>query len=122
MSAAQDSGPRRGLLPRFTLKDGDTFLLADALGDIHDPEDGLFTDDTRMLSKFELSVANRPAETGGGGAENRAVGRGTVGAAPGRPHRCAMTGRRTRRTRIKKAREETGAGSGPLPGSVAAKR
>lgn len=60
MNDAQDSAPRRGLLPRFTLKDGDTFLLADALGDIHDRQDGLFTNDTRMLSKFELSVANRP--------------------------------------------------------------
>lgn len=60
MNAPQDSGPRRGLLPRFTLKDGDTFLLADALGDIRDREDGLFADDTRILSKFELSVADRP--------------------------------------------------------------
>jgi glycogen debranching enzyme len=60
MNQSQDSGPRRGLLPRFTLKDGDTFLLADALGDIHDREDGLFTNDTRMLSRFELSIANRP--------------------------------------------------------------
>jgi glycogen debranching enzyme len=60
MTQAQDSGPRRGLLPRYTLKDGDTFLLADALGDIHDREDGLFTNDTRMLSRFELSIAQRP--------------------------------------------------------------
>lgn len=60
MSAAQDSGSRRGLLPRFTLKDGDTFLLADALGDVHDREDGLFANDTRLLSKFELSIADRP--------------------------------------------------------------
>jgi glycogen debranching enzyme len=42
------------------LKDGDTFLLADALGDIHDAEDGLFTDDTRILSKFALLIADRP--------------------------------------------------------------
>ena len=34
MSSADEPGERRGLLPRFTLKDGDTFLLADALGDI----------------------------------------------------------------------------------------
>ena len=61
MSPAQESTPRRGLLPRFTLKDGDTFLLADALGDIHDADDGLFTNDTRMLSRFELSIARRPA-------------------------------------------------------------
>ncbi|HEY6927255.1 MAG TPA: amylo-alpha-1,6-glucosidase [Steroidobacteraceae bacterium] len=60
MSASQDASPRRGLLPRFTLKDGDTFLLADALGDIHDREDGLFADDTRILSRFELSIADRP--------------------------------------------------------------
>jgi len=60
MSQAPDSGPRRGLLPRYTLKDGDTFLLADALGDIHDREDGLFANDTRMLSRLELSIANRP--------------------------------------------------------------
>ena len=60
MNQAHDSGPRRGLLPRFTLKDGNTFLLADALGDIHDREDGLFTNDTRLLSRFELSIAHRP--------------------------------------------------------------
>src|SRR5262245_56888316 len=50
---------RRGLLPRFTLKDGNTFLLADALGDLHGSDDGLFTNDTRMLSRFELAVAGR---------------------------------------------------------------
>ena len=46
------SGKRRGLLPRFTLKDGDNFLLADALGDIQGSDDGLFFSDTRMLSRF----------------------------------------------------------------------
>jgi glycogen debranching enzyme len=55
------SGPegreRRGLLPRFTLKDADTFLLADALGDVQAHDDGLFTGDTRILSRFELEVA-----------------------------------------------------------------
>ena len=50
-------GERRGLLPRFTLKDGDTFLLADALGDIQGSDDGLFSSDTRMLSRFEMEVA-----------------------------------------------------------------
>ena len=67
MNASLDSGSRRGLLPRFTLKDGDTFLLADALGDVHDREDGLFTNDTRMLSRFELSIANRPVSLLGAG-------------------------------------------------------
>src|SRR5437868_6230278 len=50
---------KRGLLPRFTLKDGNSFLLADALGDIHSHDDGLFTDDTRTLSRLELTVAGR---------------------------------------------------------------
>src|ERR1044072_2499952 len=59
MSSADDAGERRGLLPRFTLKDNDTFLLADALGDIQGRDDGLFTNDTRMLSRFEISVAGR---------------------------------------------------------------
>ena len=58
MTAAPESGSeRRGLLPRFTLKDGDTFLLADALGDIQASDDGLFTADTRVLSRFEIEVA-----------------------------------------------------------------
>lgn len=59
MSSADEPGERRGLLPRFTLKDRDTFLLADALGDIQGKDDGLFTNDTRLLSRFELSVAGR---------------------------------------------------------------
>lgn len=59
MSLADDAGEKRGLLPRFTLKDGNSFLLADALGDIHSSDDGLFTDDTRMLSRFEMAVAGR---------------------------------------------------------------
>ena len=53
------SGERRGLLPRFTLRDGDTFLLADALGDIQGSDDGLFSSDTRVLSRFEMEVASR---------------------------------------------------------------
>lgn len=59
MSATDDTGERRGLLPRFTLKDANTFLLADALGDIQAADDGLFTNDTRMLSRFDLFVAGR---------------------------------------------------------------
>ena len=49
----------RGLLPRFTLRDTDTFLLADALGDVQGREDGLFSSDTRVLSQLELEVAGR---------------------------------------------------------------
>jgi glycogen debranching enzyme len=59
MSLSDEPGERRGLLPRFTLKDANTFLLADALGDIQGSDDGLFTNDTRMLSRFELAIAGR---------------------------------------------------------------
>jgi glycogen debranching enzyme len=57
--SAKDDGDRRGLLPRFTLKDANMFLLADALGDIHGSDDGLFANDTRILSRLELQVAGR---------------------------------------------------------------
>ena len=56
---AEDQRERRGLLPRFTLKDDYCFLLADAVGDIQGSEDGLYRDDTRMLSRYELEIAGR---------------------------------------------------------------
>jgi glycogen debranching enzyme len=59
MSPTDEPAERRGLLPRFTLKDGNTFLLADALGDIQGKDDGLFTNDTRVLSRFEFIIAGR---------------------------------------------------------------
>jgi glycogen debranching enzyme len=59
VSQAEEPGERRGLLPRYTLKDHNTFLLADALGDIQGSDDGLFTNDTRVLSRLELMVAGR---------------------------------------------------------------
>jgi glycogen debranching enzyme len=59
MSSADEPGERRGLLPRYTLKDANTFLLADALGDIQGSGDGLFVNDTRMLSRLELAIAGR---------------------------------------------------------------
>lgn len=39
------------------LKDGDSFLVANAYGDIEGESDGLFHDDTRLLSKARLSIA-----------------------------------------------------------------
>src|SRR6266481_5152452 len=59
MSPAEEPGEGRGLLPRFTLKDANTVLLADALGDIQGSDDGLFTNDTRVLSRLELAIAGR---------------------------------------------------------------
>lgn len=61
---AHEPGSDRGLA-RFTLKDGNAFLLADALGDIEAPDSGLFWDDTRMLSRLQLQVADsRPSLLG----------------------------------------------------------
>ncbi|MBV8405681.1 MAG: hypothetical protein JO203_15945, partial [Gammaproteobacteria bacterium] len=50
---ADESGNDRALA-RFTLKDANVFLLADAFGDIEAPDSGLFWDDTRMLSRWQL--------------------------------------------------------------------
>src|SRR5437762_218134 len=58
-SAKEESAERLGLLPRFTLKHADTFLLADALGDIQASSDGMFSNDTRVLSRYELQIADR---------------------------------------------------------------
>ncbi len=44
----------------FALKDGDTFLVADAYGDILGVADGLFRDDTRLLSHFRLLIGGHP--------------------------------------------------------------
>ena len=44
----------------FALKDGDTFAVADAYGDILGVADGLFHNDTRVLSCFRLLLGNRP--------------------------------------------------------------
>jgi len=42
----------------YSLKDGDSFLVSDALGDIHggDVADGLFHDGTRVLSRLRLGL------------------------------------------------------------------
>jgi glycogen debranching enzyme len=61
VSPDPDPRERRGLLPRFTLKDENCFLLADAMGDVQGYDEGLFTDDTRMLSRYELQIADGPA-------------------------------------------------------------
>jgi glycogen debranching enzyme len=42
--------------PMFALKDGDTFVVADSHGDILGAGDGVFHDDTRILSRWELLV------------------------------------------------------------------
>ncbi|MCW5760854.1 MAG: amylo-alpha-1,6-glucosidase, partial [Phenylobacterium sp.] len=43
----------------FALKDRDTFLVCDSHGDIAGAADGLFQDDTRILSRWELTLGER---------------------------------------------------------------
>src|SRR5579862_487056 len=50
----------RAPLRLFALKDGDTFLVADAYGDILGTADGLFHNDTRHLSYYRLLLGGRP--------------------------------------------------------------
>lgn len=44
----------------YTLKDDNTFLVADAFGDVVGDVDGLFHNDTRALSRFCLTVGDKP--------------------------------------------------------------
>ena len=44
----------------YALKDRDTFLVADAFGDVQGLGDGLFHDDTRILSRFQLLLGSHP--------------------------------------------------------------
>jgi glycogen debranching enzyme len=42
-----------------SLKDGDTFLVSDTWGDVRGGADGLFSNDTRILSRFRLFVGGK---------------------------------------------------------------
>jgi|SRR5579859_612008 len=51
-----DTGEPRTPSRLYSLKDRDTFVVADAFGDILGQGDGLFHDDTRILSRFVLKL------------------------------------------------------------------
>src|SRR3954454_2190282 len=66
LSPAQDAPVEWGEIeePRvpqrlYALKDRDTFIVADSHGDIVGAADGLFHDDTRILSRWELKLGDR---------------------------------------------------------------
>src|SRR4051794_12382362 len=44
----------------YALKDRDTFMVADAFGDVLGMGDGLFHDDTRILSCYRLLLGSHP--------------------------------------------------------------
>ena len=61
--------------PRLlSLKDGDTFLVADGHGDISGGADGLFHHDTRVVSHFQLFIGDkRPSSLSDGLSKDNAV-------------------------------------------------
>lgn len=56
LDAAEARQPQR----LYALKEGDSFAVADAFGDITGTTEGFFRDDTRVLSEFRLTLAGRP--------------------------------------------------------------
>jgi len=58
--AAGETGHPRVPFRLFVLKEGDTFVIADGFGDILGMGDGLFRNDTRVLSLFRLTLAGHP--------------------------------------------------------------
>jgi glycogen debranching enzyme len=61
---AVDSGAEQGGVSADTgqvlsLKDGDTFLVADPWGDVRGGADGLFSGDTRILSRYTLLIGDK---------------------------------------------------------------
>ena len=44
---------------QYVLKNGDMFMVGDAIGNVTGPSEGLFFNDTRMLSHFRLCVGGR---------------------------------------------------------------
>ena len=58
MDAGAESGPRAPM-QLFVLKEGDSFVVADGFGNIVGDGDGLFRNDTRVLSRFYLTLAGQ---------------------------------------------------------------
>lgn len=69
-----DASARRVPLRMYALKHGDTFLVADALGNIAGDDDGLFHNDTRILSRFIVLLGGKlPSLLGAGLSQDNAV-------------------------------------------------
>ena len=65
--AAAESAESSGLAELMALKEGDAFLVADHWGDLKGGADGLFAGDTRMLSRWIMTVGlARPSKLSSG--------------------------------------------------------
>lgn len=70
-TTAADNNDQDGLETLMALKDRDTFLVADHWGDVKSGADGLFDQDTRLLSHFVLTVGRaRPSRLSSGVTED----------------------------------------------------
>lgn len=58
-AAMSEGGEPTGTQRLFALKEGDSFLVADAQGDIAGNADGFFREDTRVLSLYRLTIGGR---------------------------------------------------------------
>jgi glycogen debranching enzyme len=56
----RQAGVPRGPFRLYVLKEGDSFVVADGFGNIVGLDDGLFRNDTRVLSCFRLALAGEP--------------------------------------------------------------
>lgn len=66
-TTAADSGEADGLEQLMALKDADTFCVADHWGDLKGGADGLFHQDTRLLSRFVMTAGGaRPSRLSSG--------------------------------------------------------
>lgn len=64
---AAEAGETGGIESVLTLKDGDAFMVSDAWGDLRGGADGLFDRDTRILSRFVMTVGGaRPSRLSSG--------------------------------------------------------
>ncbi len=59
LSEADEAVSADDLGQPLSIKDGDTFLVADAWGDVLGGADGLFSNDTRVLSRFRLLIGEK---------------------------------------------------------------
>jgi glycogen debranching enzyme len=55
-----DKVEARGPIGLFALKHRDAFLVADSIGDVWGRGDGLFRDDTRVLSRWTMTIGGAP--------------------------------------------------------------
>ena len=71
---ASDTRDADGLGQLLSLKDGDSFVVADSYGDILGGADGFFDDDTRLISRLRLLIGGKlPSRLGSGVSRDNVI-------------------------------------------------